>query len=152
MLDQPQSLLLFRVRDTLCALPLAHVEETMRPLPVEPIAGVPSFVRGVAVVRGAPIPVVDAASLIRGEESAPTRFVTIKTGARRVALAVDAVVGIVAVSQASVDSLPPLLDQADGDAIAAIGTLDKELLLVLRHTRLLPDHLWATLPIVGTTT
>ena len=42
-----------------CAIPLDHVAETMRPLPIEPVAGTPGFVRGVSVIRGAPTPVVD---------------------------------------------------------------------------------------------
>jgi purine-binding chemotaxis protein CheW len=69
----------------LCALPLEHVEEAMRPMTVEAIAGVPSFVLGLAVIRGVPIAVVDAASLLSGVRSHPTRFVTIKIGSRRVA-------------------------------------------------------------------
>ena len=93
MEERPELSLLCRVGDLLCALPLEHVEETMRPMPVEAIAGLPSFVRGLAVVRGAPIPVVDAASLLSGDTSdatRATRFVTVKTGSRRIALMVDA--------------------------------------------------------------
>ena len=53
--------LVFRVLTFHCALPLEHVSETMRPLPVEPIAGVISPVAGVAIIRGGPVPVVDVA-------------------------------------------------------------------------------------------
>jgi purine-binding chemotaxis protein CheW len=131
----------------LCALPLEHVEEAMRPLAVEAIAGVPSFVRGLAVVRGAPIPVVDAASLLCGKASHPTRFVTIKTGRRRMALAVDAVVGVVEIPPGSLDAVPLLFQDANLDVISAIGTLDTDLLLVLRSTRLIPEELWAVLEV-----
>jgi purine-binding chemotaxis protein CheW len=137
--------LLCRVGTLLCALPLEHVEEAMRPLAVEAIAGVPAYVRGLAVVRGTPIPVVDAASLLSGETSCPTRFVTVKTGSRRIALAVDAVVGVVEIPPGSLDALPPLFQDASLDAISAIGTLDADLLLVLRSTRLIPEELWAGL-------
>lgn len=41
--------LLCRVRDIICALPLEHVEETMRPLVTEELAGVPPVIRGPAV-------------------------------------------------------------------------------------------------------
>ena len=142
--------LLCRVRDVLCAIPVEHVEETMRPLPVESIAGVPVFVRGLAVVRGVPTPVVDAASLLSGVASHPTRFVTVRTGTRRVVLAVDAVVGIIEIPPDAVDVLPPLFQSNGLDAISAIGVLDADLLLVLRSTRLVPDDVWATIQSGGT--
>ena len=115
----------------------------MRPLPVESIAGVPVFVRGLAVVRGIPTPVVDAASLLSGVVSHPTRFVTVRTGTRRVVLAVDAVVGIIEIPRDAVDVLPPLFQSNGLDAISAIGVLDADLLLVLQGTRLVPDDVWA---------
>ena len=80
--------MLCRVGQLLCALPLQHVEETMRPLAVEAIAGAPSFVRGVAIVRGAPIPVIEPAVLLSGRASHVTRFVTVKAGSRRIALCI----------------------------------------------------------------
>lgn len=150
MQEGRSSSLLCRVRDVFCALPLEHVEETMRPLPVEPIAGVPSFVQGLAVVRGVPTPVVDAASLLSGDPSHPTRFVTVKTGTRRIVLAVDAVLGVIEIPPGSVDALPPLFQGAGLDAIAALGALDAELLLVLRSTRLVSDDLWTTIQAGGT--
>jgi len=137
--------LLCRVGDFLCALPLEHVEEAMRPMAVEAIAGVPSFVRGLAVVRGVPIPVVDAGSLFSGVASHATRFVTVKTGSRRIALAVDAVVGVVEIPPGSLEALPLLFQDSTLDMIAAIGTLDTDLLLVLQSARLIPEELWAVL-------
>ena len=129
----------------MCALPLEHVEEAMRPMAVEAIAGVPSFILGLAVVRGAPIPVVDAAILLTGQSSHPTRFVIVKTGNRRVALAVDAVIGVVAIPPGSLDVLPAVFQGASLDVISAIGTLDADLLLVLQSTLLVPEEFWAVL-------
>jgi purine-binding chemotaxis protein CheW len=137
--------LLCRVGHLLCALPLEWVEEAMRPLPVEVIAGVPAYVRGLAVIRGTPIPVVDAASFLTGSASHPTRFVTVKTGRWRIALAVDAVVGVVEIPRASLEALPFLFQDASLDAISAIGMLDGDLLLVLHSARLIPDEIWAVL-------
>ena len=136
--------LICRVQTRLCALPLEHVVETLRPLPVEPVAGAPPFVLGLAVIRGAPLPVVDSARLLGADDARAGRFVTVNAGNRRVALAVDCVLGVRAVAPESLHALPPLLHQADTDVIAAIGLLDAELLLVLRSARLLPDQ--AVLP------
>lgn len=117
----------------------------MRPLPVKAITGVPPFVRGVAIVRGQPAPVVDLARLVGGEESDPQRFVTITVGRRRLVLSVESVVGIRDIPAAARQSLPPLLRDASGDTIESLGTMDMELLVVLNSARLLPDSIWAAL-------
>src|SRR5687768_15491190 len=131
--------LICRVLNRVCALPLQHVVETMRPLPVEPLAGIARPVKGVSIIRGAAVPVVDLGWVLAAEDSHPTRFVTVNADGRRVALAVDAVVGVRAIPAGSLHALAPLLRDASSDAIAAIGTLDAELLLVLRSGRLVPD-------------
>src|SRR5205809_310773 len=56
--------LIVAVRSGACALPLMHVIETMRPLPIEPMACALSFVRGISIIRGAPTPVVDLGALL----------------------------------------------------------------------------------------
>ncbi len=85
---------LFRVGACVCAIPVEHVAETMRPLPVERLAGLPPFVLGVSVVRGIPQPVVDAARMLDVATVAPGRFVALRVGARGVILAVEAVLGV----------------------------------------------------------
>ncbi len=141
--------LLCRVRTRVCALPLEHVLETMRPLPIEPLSGAPRFVRGLAIIRGSPVPVIDAARLLGAEEAPPARFVTLRVGDRRVALAVDEVLGVGAGAEQSLEALPPLLGEVAADVVEAIGTLDAHLLLVLRGGRLVPDRVWETLDARG---
>jgi purine-binding chemotaxis protein CheW len=131
--------LVCRVKNRLCALPLESVIETMRPLPIEPIAGAPESVRGVSVVRGQPIPVVNAARLFDDEDSRPARFVTLRVGERMIAIAVDEVVGIRGLSTAALDQVPGLLKAALSDVVSAIGALDAELLMVLNGVRLVPE-------------
>ena len=129
------------------AIGLQHVAETMRPLAIEAIAGMPEFVRGVSVIRGAPIPVVDLKVLLEDGESSAVygRFVTVKVGERRVALAVDGVVGLRNLDPAQIGELPPLLRDIDADLVEAIGTCDAQFLTVLRAARLVPDDVWTTL-------
>ena len=96
----------------------------MRALPIEPIGGSPSFVTGIALVRGRPTPVVDLVRL--SIPAAPTgsdyrRFVTIRSGERVVALAVDDVVGVMSISSNTLGELPPLLAEAADGAIASSG-------------------------------
>lgn len=134
--------LIFRAKELVCALPLATVEEIMRPLPVRPLEGAPPFVTGISVVRGAPVPVVDAGTLLSGEASSPRRLIALKVVNRRAALAVDDVLGLRTLPPETLSTLPPLLRDGRSDAIELIGTLDADFLLVLRSGRLVPDSVW----------
>jgi purine-binding chemotaxis protein CheW len=140
--------LLCRVRRHLCAIPLDCVVETMRPLPIEPLTDTPAFVRGLALIRGRPVPVVDIGALLNtGDSPKPARFVTLRTGGRQVAVCVEAVAGVRELDGVSQDDLPPLLRTAGADIIAAVGILDAELLLVLQTARLVPDSVWQAIEI-----
>jgi purine-binding chemotaxis protein CheW len=131
------------VRTRLCALPLERVIETLRPLPIEPLSGAPPFVCGVSIVRGEPLPVVDAGLLLGGGQARATRLVTLRLGARAVALAVDSVIGVRAFERSALRELPPLLREAAADTVAALGSLDRELLLLLESGRLVPEAVFA---------
>ncbi|HET6585739.1 MAG TPA: chemotaxis protein CheW [Nannocystaceae bacterium] len=138
--------MLCRVRNLLVALPLEHVAETMRPLPVEPLAAMPEFVVGLAIVRGEPTPVVDAGVLLASRDPAAwTRFVAIRSGTRRVALAVEAVLGVRSFDGDTVQTLPPLLGAASADLVASVGALDRELLVVLDAARVIPESSWQSI-------
>lgn len=130
--------LICRIGTRLCALPLQHVVETLRPLPVAPLAGAPAHVLGVALIRGLGQPVVDMARLLGEGDAEVTRYVTLRLGERRVALAVGQVLGTRELALDELQDLPPLLRNAGQDSVAALGQIDAELLLVLNSTRLIP--------------
>lgn len=139
------SWLLCRVGPRLCALPLDNVVENLRPLPIMPLADAPRFVLGVSIIRGEPVPVVDIGSLFGERATAPQRMVTLGADGGLVALVVDSVLGVRSLGLDSVDELPPLLQEAAGDIVSAIGTLDAELLLLLRTARIVPAALFERL-------
>jgi purine-binding chemotaxis protein CheW len=143
VLNGASASLICRVGDLLCAVPLAVVGETMRPLPVEPLAGVPPYVRGVAIVRDRPTAVVDATALVGGHPGSASRFVTLRAGDRPIALAVDAVVGIATIPDSH--PLPGILQSPRLAAVTAAGSMDGTLLLALEGTRIVPDEVWAAL-------
>lgn len=127
----------------LCALPLAHVLETLRPQRLEPLNGAPPHVLGIALIRGVAQPVVDVARLLGerpGASHEVSRYVTLRVDERRVALAVGEVLGIRAIAQKDLQPLPPLLRHAAQGTVAALAAFDAELLLVLDSARLLPDE------------
>lgn len=138
-------LVICRVGAMLCGVPLAHVIETLRPLPVEPFPRAPRFVQGVSLIRGRPTPVLDLRLLLGAPGGNAGRYVTLRVGSRTAALAVDSVVGIQGVSSESLPDLPPLLGEAQNAHVAAVGSLDAELLLVLDDARLLPEESWQAL-------
>ena len=144
--DSGLKMLLCRAGSTVCGLRIGSVVETLRPLPIELISGMPEFVSGLSIVRGTPVPVVDLARLLGDEsETRPARFVVVKTHGGRVALAVSEVTGIRTLDAKSIGALPPLLRGARADLVSAIGSLDAELLLVLEGGRVLPDSAWSEL-------
>src|SRR4051812_42786255 len=113
--------LIARVGSLTCAIPVEHVVETMRPLPVEPLGRGPVYVRGLAVIRGVPTVVIDLAQLLGTPACAGARYVLVRTGDRVVALLVDVVDGVVPLAAAELAALPPLARSAASDAVAAIG-------------------------------
>jgi purine-binding chemotaxis protein CheW len=127
------------------AIPLANVEETMRPLPLTPVRGMPSFVAGLSLIRGAAVPVVDVAKLT-GDDSGgpPERFVSMRVEERRLALAVGRVLGARRLSESTLEGLPTLLSGAT-DVVESVGAVDDRFLFVLRSTRILTAELWAAL-------
>jgi purine-binding chemotaxis protein CheW len=146
MNDRGQSVLLLRIGAATCAVPLHDVVETMRPLPVEPVGGASSCVRGVARVRGEAVPVVDLASVLGDHDGAtPTRFVIVRAGRRSVALVADAVLGTRSLAVARLQALPPLLSGAPAHVVESLA-VDAELVRLLRTSRLLPDDAWDALP------
>lgn len=84
--EQPEAdagwALLTRVGARLCAVPLAHAVETMRLLPVSPLGDAPSFVRGLAVIRGVAVPVVDLGAVLGEPAVAVTRLVLVRVDER----------------------------------------------------------------------
>jgi purine-binding chemotaxis protein CheW len=142
VLDGASASLICRVGDLLCAVPLALVGETLRPLPVEPLAGVPAYVQGVAIIRDRPTAVIDTAALLTDRTGSPSRFVTLTAGDRPIALAVDAVVGVATLPEDVTGALANILQSSRLAAVAAAGTLDGALLLALEGTRIVPDDVW----------
>jgi purine-binding chemotaxis protein CheW len=132
--------LIARVGPLTCAIPIEHVIETMRPLPVEPIGTGAAYVLGVAIIRGAPTLAVSLAKLLEVVGEAPTRFIVVRSGDRRVAFAVDAVVEVRDI--AATDRLPPLIR---ADAIRAIAAADRELVVVLEAARAIAPEVWSAL-------
>jgi purine-binding chemotaxis protein CheW len=149
--------LLCRIGSRIGALALLDVRETMRPLPIEPVAGTPPFVLGLAIVRGSPVPVIDAGRLLKPSalpfspiaSPFPSRFVSLKLGDRTAALVVDAVLDVRSLAAGLLADIPPLLREAGNDVVSVVGALDTQLLLVLEAARLVPESVWSAIEAPG---
>jgi purine-binding chemotaxis protein CheW len=134
--------LIAQVGTLACAIPVEHVVETMRPLPVEPLGQGAAYVRGVAVIRGEPTIVIDAALLfgqgVKTSAGARSRFVVVRSAGKKAALVVDSVSEVRAIAQAELGALPPLARAASSDVIAAIAAVDSGLVVMLEAARLVP--------------
>lgn len=135
-------LLLVRSAQHTCALPLDKVAETMRPLVLESMPEAPRAVRGVAVIRGRPVPVVDLRVLLGDDDGRkPKRLVTINVATERcVGLLVDEVLGVRTRAEVSPHALPPLLAADVNELVEELATLDAQLVMVLRAASLVPDE------------
>jgi purine-binding chemotaxis protein CheW len=151
--EESDRFLLCRIGSRIGALALKDVRETMRPLPIEPLPGMPPFVLGVSIVRGFPAPIVDAVRLLKPLASSPppivsppsARFVSLKLGSRTAVLAVDAVLDIRPLAAGILADIPPLLRETGAEQMAVIGALDAQLLFVLEAARLLPESVWSAI-------
>jgi purine-binding chemotaxis protein CheW len=129
-----------------CALALADVVETMRPLPVEPVAEAPPFLKGIAIVRGEALPVVDIGRLVNGESEARIgRFVTVRLGRRHAVFAVGEVTGIREMGADALSEARTVLGDLEPEVIASLGRLDGQLVSLLRAAPVISDELWGRL-------
>jgi purine-binding chemotaxis protein CheW len=108
----------------------------MRRCPIERVELAARFSLGVALIRGESVPVVDAGVLLAGRAGEGTRFVVLRVAQRRVALAVDEVVGIRRIDAGELNGLPPLLASA-AEMVRAMAVLDGRLVEVLESGRLI---------------
>jgi purine-binding chemotaxis protein CheW len=116
--------------------------EVMRPLPIEPLAGLPAYVLGASLIRGRPTPVLDLARLLGEAADAPiTRFLTVRDGDRPVALALPQVLGLREMAPAAWQQMPSLLEGLEAP-VEALGAMPEGLATLLRASRLCPPEIW----------
>lgn len=144
--------LIFRAGPLHCALPLAEVIETMRPLRTRPLAGTPPYVRGLTILRGAPAPVIDMTRLLTGVEAPVDRYVAVRVGRGPVACATGEVLGVRDIEVEPPEGPAALFTGVSKALIAAVGTIGTEPLLLLHGIAAVPDEVWeaagATPPVV----
>lgn len=141
-----------------CVLPLADVIEVMRPLPVDAVAQPRPFVRGLSMIRGVAVPVVDLLALLEPGQTTRRfgRFVSLGldgvegASGRRFALGVEEVRGVIWLAEDRFVDLDPLLrDDDETDVVASVVRADAGLHRVLRAARMVSSEMWSVMTIQG---
>lgn len=135
-MDEPRTLVVFRLDDQRYALPLAAVERVVRAVEVTPLPGAPAIVLGAIDVHGCIVAVMN----LRRRFGLPERaiapndyFLIARTVRRPVALVIDEAQGVSAHAPGAMvrpDRIVPGLGQFDGvlkldDGLVLIHDLDK---------------------------
>ncbi len=129
------------------AFPMSLVRETMRPMTCQQVAGFATWMLGIAIVRGVPAPVVDLGALMSGASSrAISRFISLRSAEGVFVAAVDEVIGLRSFDAATLSLMPPLLSAAGGGAIAGLGAIGHELMVLFDAGRLVPPEAWQAMP------
>jgi purine-binding chemotaxis protein CheW len=132
--------LLIKAASRCWALPLGSVVETMRPLPVREVPGMPAFLRGHAVIRGHLTPVVDLTMLATGAAApAARRYVTMRLQPHHppavadvMVLAVDDVLSVRECDATALAATPALLSFVAPELRAEMVAFDRRLVPLLQ--------------------
>ena len=112
----------FEVGGVTYALPIQHIREIIRPLPMQVLPHASETVIGVIDHRGDVVPIVDLRLRFRAKGSAPashTRWVIANWQGRLIGLAVDRVIEVFALNEAEARPVPDLGQGQDTHGITA---------------------------------
>ena len=137
-----EAVLLVRAHAWYCAIPVASVTETCRPLPVQPVEGMPAFVRGITVMRGKTTPVIHLGMMLAGGSIEPgRRFVAVQVRGSPLVFEVDETVGVRHIPRSQLDTTTPLTHGGATDRLDGVGVFNNELLAWLDTARIVQDDL-----------
>lgn len=135
----PSACLLAEVSAHLCGVPLGAGVETLRPLPIERLPGLPEAILGLSIIRGVTVPVVDLAVLFREPAGAARHWVFVRAEERHLALAASRVIGVHEIGAAPEGSGLAFAARIAAPFIAAVAMHAGRLLAVLDVARIFPE-------------
>lgn len=137
--------LLVSIGSRICAFPLSTVSETMRPLKTTALPSTPTFIAGIATVRGTLTVVVDGRALFEEPTGDATRMVILKEGDRSFGLTVDSVIGIEELDESSSAELSALLPSLTTAYVQRLLQIESSFAAVLDSGRIVPESVWKSL-------
>ena len=133
----------FRVGPEEFAAPILAVREINRSLPVSPLPQGPSFINGVARLRGRNIPITDLRNrfgLGEIEHTPQTRTIIFQIDSHLVGLTVDQVNEVLRLDARRVETPPRMMCGNYNGCVDGISKLDERLLILLDMERLFTDE------------
>lgn len=123
------------------ALPITRVKDINRILPITKMPHMPSFMEGVANLRGEIIPIVDLRARFNlpvAPETEESRIVIVEFKRRVLGMIVDGVEEVLTLEGSQID-LPPAAAKLDQECIYGIGKAGKRLLILLDIDKIFTD-------------
>ena len=129
----------FRVGQETFGVPIASVQEILRPLPVTPVPGAPPHVEGVINLRGRIVSVVD----LRKRCGAPAeshrrnRIVVAETEGRRIGLMVDSASEVLRIAENTIEPPASVFGEAEPGFVTGMAKLANRLVILVDLAKLL---------------
>jgi purine-binding chemotaxis protein CheW len=133
----------FRLGVDLYAIDIMRIKEIIRPLKLTCLPRFPDFVEGIINLRGMVMPVIDLRKrfdLPESEITSNTRLLIVKLAGQVIALVVDEVAEVVAVSLKDIKPPPHLGEGVDAEYLLGVCLVKEEMIMLLNIDRLLSSH------------
>ncbi len=135
----------FRLGKDEFGIDIGSVKEIIRVENITHIPEAPSFIHGLANLRGQIIPVLDLASQFgltgKEESTVNARIIVTELDHQLVGMLVDEVPGVLKIAEENIESTPELIqNEIKRDYIKGVGKLDKRLIILLDLKKTLAPH------------
>jgi purine-binding chemotaxis protein CheW len=135
----------FRLGNNEFGVDISTVKEIIRAENITHIPEAPSFIHGLANLRGQIIPVLDLARQfgLTGEEQATVnaRIIVTELDHQLVGMLVDEVPGVLKIAEENIENTPELIqNEIKRDYIKGVGKLDNRLIILLDLKKTLAPH------------
>ncbi|MCB9056957.1 MAG: chemotaxis protein CheW [Calditrichae bacterium] len=142
--DEAVELSIFQVAEIICAVDITKIVEIIKHLDLTLVKNAPSFVRGVASLRGEIITVIDVRAKF-GLEPIPLnedmRIIVVNYQNENTGLLVDKIIDVNRVEQNSIGPLTSNINSVNKDYFSGIYTMENDLSAILNLDELLVfDH------------
>jgi purine-binding chemotaxis protein CheW len=135
----------FRLGNDEFGIDIGSVKEIIRVENITHIPEAPSFIHGLANLRGQIIPVLDLVRRLditkKEESSVNARIIVTEFDHQLVGMLVDEVPGVLKIAEENIESTPELIqNEIKRDFIKGVGKLDNRLIILLDLQKTLAPH------------
>ncbi|MCD6306549.1 MAG: chemotaxis protein CheW [Deltaproteobacteria bacterium] len=126
------------------AFPIGLVQEIVKPSAITRVPNAPTYVEGIANLRGNILPVVNLRKRLGmdlKEQDEDTRVVVLNANGAATGMVVDSVSEVLHVEKSAIEAPPDVVEGIDGQYLRGVANTDegKRLTLILSGEKILPD-------------